>query len=75
MAKGKKPKGAGRMLALEKYRGKRSGFRWRIWSPNGRKMANGGEGMNGYTTKGNMERALEVVFGSRLKTFHVIDNT
>lgn len=44
------------MYRIETYVDKKKEFRWKLWSPNGRILADSGEG---YTRKDNMRRALQ----------------
>ena len=46
-------------MILEKYQDRKKEYRWRIKSPNGRIMADSGEG---YSTKGALTQALNVLF-------------
>ncbi len=44
--------------SIEVYKDKKGEFRWRLWSPNGRIVADSGEG---YTRRDNLNRALTVL--------------
>lgn len=57
---------------IEIYKDKKSEFRWRLFSANGRVIADSGEG---YTRKDNLNRALQVLHKAFTSQVDIVDLT